>query len=546
MDASDLTTFKRNRALYAYSLNIEGTNQHIQPGIQTAETITNTNIGGYPFVVDGKVVEPAPSRPIGEYSLDDLIRWLLLENLTLNAVTNMGPTKGSRLNYIFMATIAQAYNWVSPCLSGTTDNWVWSQHALSAPLNSKDTYVFVLHALVAVLPVLVPSFGVAALIEMERVQMGWTFDQQNAYVFNLQQSVQFATWLANWNTWFANRNNDNNISAAAQPPSLPNGSTIIDPRVSQNYNDSIAYPNVNQWTPLTILSKTQKYITYNWLTVRSTALTSSQDTSLMATGDSAFPTNRVSDINTLVSTVTRLQDIQKVQAELWAGGPYTSSPPGIYMYIWSHFTKSAQVAQNMGTTAFILSGLELATNLFEVGRIIWGLKKEHMESRPIQDIRNFFATSTIKAYDGTLTNGSLWLPYQTANYVTPPFADFPSGHSAFGRAFANVMTVWFGATIPATPAVQYPRMGVILSPIFQTDQVMSPGNFLFGAGISEVQPGIVPATDIPLSWTSWADMATSSGLSRQFGGIHCMSAHLGSIAVADALIPLVNASWNFR
>jgi hypothetical protein len=177
-----------------------------------------------------------------------------------------------------------------------------------------------------------------------------------------------------------------------------------------------------------------------------------------------------------------------------------------------------------------------------MGRIVWQIKSTYMESRPIQDIRRLI-TGNITAYDGISKPANLWMPYQTANFVTPPFADFPSGHSAFSQSFANVMTKWFGPNIPNN-TVSYSNLG-ILCPMFTTNQTMPYGSFTTAAGTSEIQPGVVPAAPLTLSWPTWQAMANSAGLSRQYGGIHCVSADLGSKAAANVLTPIVEAAWGF-
>jgi hypothetical protein len=183
---------------------------------------------------------------------------------------------------------------------------------------------------------------------------------------------------------------------------------------------------------------------------------------------------------------------------------------------------------------FIYSGFDLAVHLFETGRIVWGLKKSYMQARPIQEIRRLYRTTAMKKYDGTDIVGSAWVPYQETNFVTPPFADFPSGHSAFSRSFANVMNDWFGAGVPATDPIELTDLS-LLSPILTGSQVQSPMTFDWPALQSGIQPGVVPASSVRLSWTSWNDMAESAGISRKYGGIHATSAHTGSVAAADAL-----------
>lgn len=37
-----------------------------------------------------------------------------------------------------------------------------------------------------------------------------------------------------------------------------------------------------------------------------------------------------------------------------------------------------------------------------------------------------------------------WVPHQRTTFVTPPFAGYTSGHSAFSRAGAEVLTAFTG------------------------------------------------------------------------------------------------------
>ena len=50
----------------------------------------------------------------------------------------------------------------------------------------------------------------------------------------------------------------------------------------------------------------------------------------------------------------------------------------------------------------------------------------------------------IREDDTLFTSGDLWLPYQSPNFVTPPFADYVSGHSTFSRAAAEVLAEFTG------------------------------------------------------------------------------------------------------
>lgn len=89
-----------------------------------------------------------------------------------------------------------------------------------------------------------------------------------------------------------------------------------------------------------------------------------------------------------------------------------------------------------------------------------------------------------------------WVPYQLPTFVTPAFAGYVSGHSAFSRASAEVMEAFTGsAWFPG-------GLGEWRVPA---------GSFEFEAG---------PAEDVVLQWATYADAADQAGLSRLYGGIH--------------------------
>lgn len=92
---------------------------------------------------------------------------------------------------------------------------------------------------------------------------------------------------------------------------------------------------------------------------------------------------------------------------------------------------------------------------------------------------------------------SRWMPYQQFSFVTPPFAAYVSGHSAFSRAAAEVLSAFTGSPYFPGGAHHY-----------DFDQ----GNFLhFERGPSET---------VRLTWARYYDAADEAGLSRLYGGIH--------------------------
>jgi hypothetical protein len=131
-------------------------------------------------------------------------------------------------------------------------------------------------------------------------------------------------------------------------------------------------------------------------------------------------------------------------------------------------------------------------------------------------------------------SGALWTPYQVVNFVTPPFPDFVSGHSSFSQIFALVMTDWFGPTIPATAPTLMTNLNKF-SGMFPATDTQPFGTFVVGAGRSEIQAGLVPAAPVTITFRTWEEVAASAGISRQWGGIHAHSAHVGGQAAARAV-----------
>lgn len=546
MDASALTEKRRTMLIYSWYQQ-KAASKREQTNGKSAEVGLSRGKGA---VVAGPL--PVISRsPIAHYSLDEVVFLALHDLFVYEAQQNLGPTKCSRLNYMWFASLTMAYNWIQTQgrIQGTVDEWDWTVHY---PVRSStDQFVWMNHAIIYMMPTLCPSFNPTTLLQNERTYFRWSEAEQTKQRNRVQTAGHWDTFVSAWTTWFSNRFADGSVAAAVPPTSseLPNGTTVLD--VSTTV-DPATFPNPEKWTPLRIHTstaiKTQSYLTYNWKQVRSTALTTVDESAIEAAASPYFPSTtsqRNNEIADVVNLTGSLTETQKVIAEFWAGGPFTISPPGMCIWFWKEFMKAKNIAHTRGFNVFFYSGLDLAIHVFETARLVWGLKKTYMQARPIQEIRRLYRGQTLTSWNGTGISGESWTPYQETNFVTPPFADFPSGHSAFSQSFANVMTAWFGPTIPTTPPIRCDDLS-LLSPAFQEAQVNGYGTFVFPTGRSLIQPSVVPATPILLRWTNWQHLADSAGISRQYGGIHANSAHTGSQALANELHTRVQTHWGLE
>lgn len=109
-----------------------------------------------------------------------------------------------------------------------------------------------------------------------------------------------------------------------------------------------------------------------------------------------------------------------------------------------------------------------------------------------------------------------WWPYQRPTFVSPPFPGYTSGHSAYSRAAAEVMTRLTGSEF-------FPGgLGEFRCP--------QDAYLVFEDG---------PSVDIVLQWARYRDAADQSAMSRIWGGIHpgfddLPSRRIGSVVGNDA------------
>jgi len=90
-----------------------------------------------------------------------------------------------------------------------------------------------------------------------------------------------------------------------------------------------------------------------------------------------------------------------------------------------------------------------------------------------------------------------WWPYQRPSFVTPPFAGYVSGHSAYSRAAAELLELLTGSPYWPGGLAEWP------APLNQF--------LVFEDG---------PSQSFSLQWATFMDASNESALSRMWGGIH--------------------------
>ena len=272
------------------------------------------------------------------------------------------------------------------------------------------------------------------------------------------------------------------------------------------YGDYTGYAPVNtpdlitdpmRWQPLRLPNGTvQSFLTPHWGLVKPFAMTSA-DQFRPQILLKLYPFSGVEKEVDLVIEYTRtMGDREKAIAEYWADGPNSELPPGHWCLFGAFVSKRDRHSIDQDVKMFFA----LSNAILDAGIASWDSKRYFDSVRPITAVRHYKAGKMISTWarvgEGPRTiRAEEWHPYQPLTFPTPPFAEYPSGHSTFSAAAAEVLRRFtgsdrFGASVTVT------------------------------AGSSKVEPGKAPTADVTLSWSTFSAAADEAGMSRRYGGIH--------------------------
>ncbi len=268
----------------------------------------------------------------------------------------------------------------------------------------------------------------------------------------------------------------------------------------QPVNTPTQLTDPNRWQPLAVpnaagVVSTQKFITPHWMKVAPFALTSANQ--FLPPPPAMVGSSRYQQQAKAVLDISaNLTDRQKVIAEYWADGPSSELPPGHWTLFATFVSRRDGHTMDQDSKMFFALG----NSVLDASIACWSAKVVYDSARPVTAIRYLFSGQPVRAWNGPGQNGVLidganWKPYQPLTFPTPPFAEYTSGHSTFSRAAAVVLRNFTGSD----------RFGYSAT---------------IAAGSSPVEPGLVPAQDLTLSWNTFREAADEAGMSRRYGGIH--------------------------
>lgn len=225
-------------------------------------------------------------------------------------------------------------------------------------------------------------------------------------------------------------------------------------------------------------------------------------------------------VDEILKISANLTDEQKVIAEYWADGPRSETPPGH----WNALAHGVSERDRHSIDEDVKFYFALNAALFDAGIATWDAKRHYDYIRPISAIQNEFAGEVIEAWGGPnegtqMISGEKWKPYQQSDFVTPPFAEYVSGHSAFSAAAATVFTEFTGSE------QYYDGQTVLYFSDFNSDGVPD----LLGQHVVPIHGNLFeqsPSSVVVLTWATFEEAADEAGLSRLYGGIHFVEGDL--------------------
>ena len=267
-------------------------------------------------------------------------------------------------------------------------------------------------------------------------------------------------------------------------------------------NSSLQLNDPNRWQPLVAGGVDQRFLAPHWKLVAPFALASASEFRPAPPPQYPHGTYR-KEVNQVLHFSATLTDRQKMIASYWADGPATETPPGH----WNLFAQFVSRRDGHTLDEDVKMFFALGNALLDASIASWEAKVEYDFIRPVSAIRFIYGGKPVRAWGGpgrgtVLISGETWRSY----IGTPPFAEYVSGHSTFSAASAEILKLFTGSD----------AFG---------------GSVTFGPGSSPLEPGLVPAAPVTLTWDTFSAAADEAGLSRRYGGIHFESGDLAGRAL---------------
>ena len=194
----------------------------------------------------------------------------------------------------------------------------------------------------------------------------------------------------------------------------------------------------------------------------------------------------------MIQISAQLDDRGKMSAEYWNDFVGTDTPPGH----WNRIAEDISDRDKNSLDRDVQMYFVLNAALHDTSVSTWDGKRFYDYVRPVSAIHYLFQGQTIQAWGGpgkgtVSMDAGAWQSY----IPTPPHPEFPSGHSAYSNAAAEILKRFTGGDT------------------FVKEIAFAPGSSVF-------EPGSSPKSSVTLTWQTFSEAAEDAANSRQLGGIH--------------------------
>jgi hypothetical protein len=217
----------------------------------------------------------------------------------------------------------------------------------------------------------------------------------------------------------------------------------------QPVNGADTLTDPNRWQPVRIQSGAgfviPRFLTPHWGLVTPFAL--SDGSIVRPPAPAQYPHGSyVAQAKHVLHLNAQLTDRQKMISEYWSDGPSSETPPGHWNVLARWVSQRDRLTLDRNVVLFFA----LNNAVLDASIAVWDCKRVYDSARPITAIRFLHKGKKMLAWAGPklgvrVIDGEQWLPYQPATFLTPPFAEYVSGHSTFSAASAEVLRLFTGS-----------------------------------------------------------------------------------------------------
>lgn len=202
---------------------------------------------------------------------------------------------------------------------------------------------------------------------------------------------------------------------------------------------------------------------------------------------------------------------QKAVVEFMRDGPRSTGQSGHWLRFAQDVSRRDKYTLDQDVKLFFV----VANTVFDAFIASWDAKRYYDSSRPYWWVRQYYPGKKLRAWAGPGKGvaeiaAEDWHPYSPANFVTPPFPGYTSGHATASGSAARILEHFTGSDEFGAVAVR--SVGELTEDQFTTAEMQA----VDGKPSSNVQK----SKEIELELPTFSATAEMAAVSRLWGGYH--------------------------